>query len=168
MCFQDLESVGMVIKPITYRMWQLCVSLILPLLWVFASYASIRRALTKQRTVRLSVHVERKAEGQHLRKASTLLGYQILTLCIGWFPFMTYWFIYAATDLIQNSCQSQVSSMKWHRIAILFGVINAAADPLIYLVGVNENKKLVCEAFRKVFFFKKSSKTDSIPLQVKV
>ena len=156
LCIQDLQSVGLVIKPISYRMGQLVASLLLPLVWVLATYASIRLSLRRRR------HITGQAQSQGnmtLAKASKLLGYQILTLCIGWFPFMTYWFVYGATDLIQGSCQSQVSSIKWHRLSILFGVINAAADPLIYLIGANDNKKIVVDMYRKVSPFFKISHT---------
>ena len=90
-----------------------------------------------------------------LKKAANLLGCFILTFCICWAPYGGYylWVVYGPPDGLKNGansdCASQIESVKWRSIVVLFIVMNDAADPLIYMLGVKDIKDSVKETIKK-------------------
>lgn len=150
-CGRDWHSMNSIV----YRLFIMCLGLLLPTTFLLLSYSAI---FCKAREIMPFEHANPHAlwrRRMRMRKAERMLGLLIVIYILCWFPFILYWTIASVTNYFaENTASGTRNGQRWLRVTVLFCTLNGTFNPFIYTLGSNDLKRdmtrVTVVIFRKI------------------
>ena len=145
LCFKHSSIVGACVRDwtpindngIIYRVVIVVLTFFLPITFLLLSYIALRRQIRKRPQSQGRNNPVRRKSFLRSKKAEQVVLLLILNFLICWLPFLCYWILMAASDILKGN-EAAIRRLQVVRIATLFTLLNCSMDPFLYMVGSSE------------------------------